>query len=137
MRIALRTFQCDLNRLFGGLTSTVPDGLADQDEYMFHEHVLPIPPASLGTDRIVIRKSEHHYNSCYRADALWMYLSPRTCREFGVFLLACGFHGPKETTTLSLNHPESDIRRITISPASITLDDLPSGLSMKPFALLY
>jgi len=137
MQIALPTFQCDLNRIFGGLASTVPDGPPGYGEFVFHHQVLPVPPASLSTDRIVIRKAGHSYNNWYRADGLWMFLNPRTCREFGLFLLACGFHGPLETTTLTLSHQESDIRRIVITADGVTLDNLPSGLSMKPFAMLY
>jgi hypothetical protein len=77
------------------------------------------------------------YDSCYRADGLEMFLGPKKCRELGVFLLACGFHGPAETTTLTLSHPESDIRRIVVSAQVLELRDLPTGLSMKPFALRY
>ena len=66
-----------------------------------------------------------------------MFLSARTCRELGLFLLACRFHGPAQTTTLTLRHPESDIRRIVITADEVTLADPPIGLSMKPFALDY
>ena len=66
-----------------------------------------------------------------------MYLSPGKCREMGVFLLACAFHGPAEGITLTLSHPESDIRRIIIPAGRLTLEDLPVGLSMVPFALNY
>jgi len=66
-----------------------------------------------------------------------MYLSPRKCRELGVFLLACGFHGPAEDVTLTINHPDSTIRRIIIPAGKLTLADLPAGLSWAPFALRY
>jgi hypothetical protein len=137
MQIALAPFQCDLNAIFGGLAVTVPDGPPGYGEFVFHQQVLPVPPVSLSTDRIIIRKAEHSYNSCHRTDGLWIFLNPRTCRELGLFLLACGFHGPAETTTLILSHPESDIRRIVVRAGRLTLAELPSGLSMKPFALLY
>jgi hypothetical protein len=134
---ALPPFQCDLNAIFGGLASKVPDGPPGYGEFVFHQQVLAVPPVSLSTDRIVIRKAEHDYNSCYRADGLWMFLSAPTCRELGLFLLACGFHGPAQTTTLTLSHPESDIRRIVVTAGEVTFADLPSGLTMKPFALHY
>ena len=66
-----------------------------------------------------------------------MYLSPGKCREMGVFLLACAFHGPAEGIPLTLSHPESDIRRIIIPAGRLTLEDLPVGLLMVPFALNY
>jgi len=134
---ALPPFQCDLNAIFGGLASRVPDGPPGYGEFVLHQQILPVPPVSLSSDRIVIGKAEHHYNSCYRADGLWMFLSGRTCRELGLFLLSCGFHGPAQTTTLALSHPESDIRRIVVTADEVTLADPPTGLSMKPFALYY
>lgn len=66
-----------------------------------------------------------------------MYLSEKKCREFGVFLLAAGFHGPRKVTTLSLTNPFSRIRRIRIPEAEFRLDHPPVGLTMKPFALNY
>jgi hypothetical protein len=137
MMNALPQFQCDLSRIFGRLASTVPDGPPGYGRFVFHHQVLPLPPSSLSTDRVVIGKVDHIYNDCYRADGLHMRLNPRTCRELGLFLLACGFHRPVETTTLTLSHPEFEIRRIVIAADSVTLEDPPSGLSMKPFALLY
>ena len=119
------------------MAALVPDGPPGFPDFVFHAGVLPVPPAALSSDRIVIRKTTHDYNSWYRADALWMSLSPRKCRELGVFLLSCAFHGPVEDTTLTIGHPDSDIRRIIIPAGKLTLADLPVGLSMAPFALLY
>jgi len=45
-------------------------------------------------------KGHHDYNEWYRADPLWMHLSPGECRQLGLFLLAAGFHGRAEDTTL-------------------------------------
>jgi hypothetical protein len=128
---------CELNQIFGDLAARVPDGPPGYPDFVFHAGVLPTPPTALATDRILIRKTTSQYNSCYRADLLYMNLGPRKCRELGVFLLACGFHGPAETTTLSISHPESDIRRIIIPGNRVDLSDLPVGLSTKPFALRY
>ena len=66
-----------------------------------------------------------------------MYLTPRKCRELGLFLLACGFHGPVEDTTLLITHPDSAIRRIIVRASDLRLDGPPVGLSMVPFALRY
>lgn len=128
---------CDLNRIFGDLAALVPDGPPGYPDFVFCSGVLPAPPADLATDRIVIRKIKHEYDSWYRADGLLMCLSPLKCRELGVFLLACGFHGPAETITLTISHPESDIRRIIVPAGGLHLADLPVGLSTKPFALRY
>jgi hypothetical protein len=45
----------------------------------------------------------------------------QTSRELGLFLLACGFHGPAQATTLTLSHPDSDIRRIVVTADEVTL----------------
>jgi hypothetical protein len=66
-----------------------------------------------------------------------MYLTPRKCRELGLFLLASGFHGPTETTTLSITHPDSAVHSMIIRASELRLDDPPAGFSMVPFALRY
>ena len=128
---------CGLQRFSGELASHVPDGPDRKTDFVFHAGVLPVPPANLSSDRIVIRKGTHDYNSWYRADALWMELGPRKCRELGVFLLACAFHGPGERATLTLDHPGSAIHRIVIERDQSDLDDCPLGLSTVPLALRY
>jgi hypothetical protein len=42
-----------------------------------------------------------------------------------------------ETTTLTLTHPESDIRRLVVRPRRPTLEDPPLGLSLEPVAFRY
>ncbi len=128
---------CELEQIFGDLAARVPDGPPGHPYFIFHAGVLPVPPLSISTDRILFRKAKSDYNGWYRADALWMYLTPRKCRELGLFLLASGFHGPAETTTLSITHPDSSVRRIIIRASELGLDDPPVGLSWVPFALRY
>ena len=130
-------FTCDLNRIFGAVAALVPDGPPGDPDFILHADILPVPPAALFTDRLLFRKIAHDYNGWHQADALWMYLSPTKCRELGIFLLACAFHGPSENVTLTINHPDSAIRRITIPAGELKLADLPAGLSMKPFAFRY
>jgi hypothetical protein len=132
----LATSTCELNTIFGNLAAIVPDS-PNEPDFVFHAGVLPVPPSTLSSDRIVIRKAHCDYNSWYRADSLWMYFSQQKCRELAVFLLACAFHGPAEATTLTLSHPGSAISKIIIPPGKLTLSDLPVGLSMAPFALRY
>lgn len=133
----LGKFNCELSQIFGELAVSVPDGPPGHPHFIFHAGVLPVPPASISTDRILFRKLHHNYNGWYRADALWMYLTQRKCRELGLFLLATGFHGPTTEAALSITHPDSAIRRIIIRASELNLDDPPVGLSMAPFALRY
>jgi hypothetical protein len=128
---------CGLNRAFGEFAARVPDGPPGYPHVIFHAGTLPVPPASLTTDRLLFRKLHHNYNGWYRADALWLYLTPEKCRELGIFLLATCFHGPTKQTTLSITHPSSAIRRIVIPATELNLEDPPTGLSMVPFALRY
>ena len=130
--------RCDLHHSFGELALRVPDGAGREADFVFRAGVLPVSPVNLSTDRIAIRKAKHDYNSWYRADALWMGIGSQKCRELGVFLLACAFQNPEERrTTLTLDHPESEIHRIIIEAEPVNLDDLPLGLSMVPLALRY
>jgi hypothetical protein len=128
---------CGLSQIFGEIATRVPDGPPGEPHFIFHAGVLPEPPAVVSTGRILFRKWHHEYNDCYRADALLMYLTPRKCRELGLFLLASGFHGPRQTTTLSITHPDSAIRRLCVFASELRLDDPPVGLTMRPFALRY
>ena len=128
---------CGLSQIFGEIAARVPEGPPGEPHFIFHAGVLPEPPAVVSTDRILFRKWHHEYDDCYRADALLMHLTPRKCRELGLFLLASGFHGPRQTTTLSLTHPDSAIRRLCIFASELRLDDPPVGLTMRPFALRY
>lgn len=128
---------CGLEEIFGDLAARVPDGPPGHPHFIFHAGVLPPPPVTISTDRILFRKLHHDYNGCYRADALWMYLTPRKSRELGLFLLAAGFHAPLEDATLLITHPDSAIQRIIVRASHLSLEDPPVGLSMVPFALRY
>jgi hypothetical protein len=128
---------CELSRIYGPLTAQVPDGPPGHPEFTFHAGVLPEPPPTLSTDRILFRKLHHDYNGWYRADALWMYLRPKKCRELGVYLMACAFHGPAQDTTLEFTHPDSAIRRFVFPAAKLSLDKLPVGLSTVPYGFCY
>jgi hypothetical protein len=137
LECSLAKSTCGLEEIFGDLAALVPDGPPGDPHFVFHAGVLRAPPVTISTDRILFRKLYHDYNGWYKADALWMYLTPRKCRELGLFLLASGFHGPQEDTTLLITHPESAIQRIIIRASDLLLDDPPVGLSMVPFALRY
>src|SRR5262245_57650164 len=128
---------CDLAKYFGALASQAPDKVSEGQCLVFHPGVFPVYPETLSSDRIIIKKLVHDYNSWYRADLLWMNIDPSKARELAVFLLACIFHGPVEMTTLALTHPESDIRRLIIRPRKPVLEDPPPGLSLAPFTFSY
>jgi hypothetical protein len=128
---------CELHDLFGDLAKKVPDGPPGHPHFVFHAGSVPSPADSISTDRILFRKLHHDYNGWYRADAIWMYLTPLKCRELGLYLLAAGFHGPKNPLTLSFTHPESEIRSLRIRETDLCLNDPPVGFSVAPFALRY
>jgi hypothetical protein len=64
-------------------------------------------------------------------------LSTRKSAESLVCSCSHVLSGPPETTTFTISHPDSDIRRIIIPAGRLTLADLPVGLAMAPFALRY
>ena len=121
----------------GPLVEKIPDGPPYAADFIFHAGSVPPPPPLITTDRILMRKSSHHYNGWFRAESLWLFLSPQTCRQLGALLMTCYFHGPQTDVTLSLTRPDSDIRRIIVRARELTLDDPPVGLSHVPFAFRY
>jgi hypothetical protein len=125
----------DLHRVFGELARSVPDGPVDKADFIFDKRVLPNPPPKLLTERIVLRKTHHEYNGCYRADLLLMFVEPDASRELGVFLLACVFHEPERVT---LELPQiSEIRRIVYRSPNRGHDSVPVGLRQSPTTFRY
>jgi hypothetical protein len=127
----------DLRHIFGEIASAIPSDPMRDDDFLFHAGVLPVPQGLLSTDRVIVRKEVHEYNSWYRADLLRMFVSLQTSRELGVFILSCLFHGPAETVTLELTNPASEIRRIIVPSVNRSLDDPLLGLTVVPHVYRY
>ncbi len=105
---------CDLANIYGAVAARLPHDYYLGPAFTFKKRPLPAPPETLSTSRILLTKGAREYNSWYRADMVVMFVTPETCRELGVFLIACGLHGPRMPVTLRLTHPECKIRQIVI-----------------------
>jgi hypothetical protein len=127
----------DLRQAFGEIASAIPSDPTRDESFLFHAGVLPVPQGLLSTDRVVVCKEVHEYNSWYRTDLLRMFVSPPTARELGVFILSCLFHGPTETVMLELKNPASEIRWIIVPSVNRSLDSPHLGLTVVPHVYRY
>jgi len=127
---------CGLQTAFGDVASRVPDGPPGERDYVFRPDTLPEVPAELETDRVVLRKTQHDYNSWCRADMLMLYVESDPARLLGIWLLACLFHRP-DRATIEFCHPSSQVRTLVFRSSRLDRDDPPVGLSLMPFAFRY
>jgi len=125
----------DLHDVFAELRSLVPDGPADEADFLFKHDNLPIPPARLTSSRVHIRKIARSYNGWHRVDNLALYVDEQACRDLGLFLLACTFHDP-EQSVLELSSAWSEVRRI-VYRAQWPENDPPVGLVQRPTTFRY
>jgi hypothetical protein len=87
------------------------------------------------TDRIVIEKTYHAYDSWYRRDRLFFYAHKATYCNLGLLGAAVLLGPAPESVTLYLDHPASDIRRLVVRPKRPDPDA--AGYQTAPFLLNY
>jgi hypothetical protein len=104
--------KCDLKTVYGGLALRVPT--TNGDNFVFSAQTLPIPPAYMQTERLLVRRTYHDYNGWYRADSLWFQAHRSTYRNLALLILAVIFHAEPARVQLELTHPASDIKHIII-----------------------
>ncbi|MEM8529736.1 MAG: hypothetical protein AAGF95_02780 [Chloroflexota bacterium] len=120
------------------LAREVPEKLDGNEEMAFSRDNLPKPPVELDTDRLVIHKTYHAYNFCFRVDMLKFYAQKEVYRMLGLLTLSVVFHPEPTRVILRLTHPASDIKRIMIEYAH---NDRPNrnypGYSTVPSCFYY
>lgn len=117
---------CDIERLLGDFESALPTDTGGNDDFVFTEDSLPSLPSTMTTDAIVIKKAHHDYNGDFRAEYLQLYAAKPTLRGLGVVAMVslfrepdptdCGATSPTGTISIALTHPDSEIRRLDVSP---------------------
>jgi hypothetical protein len=126
---------CDLERVFDSLACRVPTDASGNDSLTFFSATLPIPPTILMTDRLIIGKRRHQYNSYYRADSLVWQAQKPTYRHLGLLILSVVFHEAVDRVQVDLLHPESDIKHLVVEYPYPR--ELPVGYSTRPYAFEY
>jgi hypothetical protein len=125
---------CDLRRVFGGLAARIPN---DPDEsIVLDSSVLPVPAATITTDRLVIDRGYHYYDSIWRADLLALYAEKDTYAHLALLTASVLLNPTVRQVEVALVHPESRIRRLRIRSESADREDSP-GLRVQPTSLLY
>jgi hypothetical protein len=126
--------QCELVNIFRELESKIPT--STDELFTFSAEVLPVPPLQITSERIFIKKSEHHYGS-YRTDLLWICAHKKTYRYLGLLTLAVLFHPEPSKVKLNLVHPESDIKNLIIEYEYEELGRMPNAYITRPFGYNY
>ncbi|HKQ71399.1 MAG TPA: hypothetical protein VJT73_18775 [Polyangiaceae bacterium] len=125
----------ELEQFFADLARAVPDGPADEVEFLFERGNLPVLPLEFSSQRVHFRKIGRDYNGWYRVDHLALFVDERSCRALGLFLLACAFHDP-EQCEIHVGSDWSEIRKI-VYRARWPVDDPPVGLVQRPATFRY
>lgn len=128
--------KCDLERYFGELADQIPTSDDGNHEFIFSSQTLPIPPATMQTNRLVIKKTEHHYGS-YRTDLLLLYAHKKPYRHLGLLILSVVFHSQLAKVEIELTHPESQVKKLIIEYDFEPLEELPGGYHTQPYGFVY
>lgn len=123
---------CDLERVFGNTADIVPTSPTGELEYVFSQSTLPVPPAEMATDQVILTKTTHNYYPGWRVDAVWMQANRRTCRNLALLILAVVFHEMPEPVHVALTHPSSDIKHLIVEFAEASI-----GYITRPHAFIY
>src|SRR5262245_49038061 len=127
--------QCDLERIFGELATTVP---TDKDEsFIFSSQNLPIPPTQLTTDSLYIEKHFQDYAYSHRIDSLMFHAHKEAYRNLALLIFAITFVRQSYVVHVTLTHPASQIKNLIIENAYIALENTHSGLVTRPEAFKY
>lgn len=125
----------DLESLFAELANTIPIGVSDR--FVFTSQVLPVPPPYLITDRLLLKKGAHDYDSNFRADVLQFHFHQETCRNLGLLILSIILHPEPAKVHLELTHPASDIKNLIIEFDHKSPDRIVSGYHYLPYDFVY
>lgn len=109
----------DVQRLGAEIAGHLASVSPQTDAFRFDASSAPRLPASATTAAIVVARSHHDYDGCWRADALHLHATRQTLRALGVIVVASLFAGPDDTTDLTLTHPASDIRTLRLRSPNV------------------
>jgi hypothetical protein len=110
---------CDLERVLGPLAARVPTVIDDRTRpFIFSSRTLPVPPESMETDRLVVRRGNHFYGGSdyagHQVDAVHFHADRETYRHLGLLILAVLFHEKPTQVDVKLRHPTSDIKQLVV-----------------------
>jgi hypothetical protein len=127
---------CDLERLFGPLENQIPTS-EDDDTFVLSALNLPIPPAEMSTDHVVIERGYQDYLDYYRADLLTVQALPSAYAQLALLVLAVVFHEIPLSVELQLTHPSSHIKRVSITYDGKIPDSGRLGYVRQPGTFVY
>ncbi len=101
----------------------------------FSARLLPLPPRDMVTDRLIIAKTTHNYDSHWQTEALHVQAHKETYRQLGLLILAVVFHETPAQVHLTLTHPVSDIKHLIVEFEY--LHEARGGYITRPYAFTY
>lgn len=125
--------RCDLRGLASGWARSLPSGVDGEDDVVFSKTDVVAMPSALTTSALVIKRSHHNYDGHFHADALSIFATRQTYRDWGLFLVAHLLAASPKITEIDLAHPDSDITLIRVEPAGWS----DGVLSMDPVSVAY
>jgi hypothetical protein len=126
---------CDFERVFGTLADAMPTSSDGNAEFVFSRRTLPVPPAEMATDRLILAKTTHSYHPAWRVDAVRMQAHRRTCRQLGLLILAVVFHETPAQVHVALTHPSSSVTHLVLEYTY--LDESRGGYRTRPYTFVY
>jgi hypothetical protein len=127
------TSGCGLHDLASAWAPALPTAMDGEDDLVFARGGVGAVPNSLDTGALVIKRSHHIYGGYFRADALTIFATKQTFREWGLLLVAHLLADAPTRTEVRLTHPDSDIKLLRVEPAGWS----DGVLAMEPTTLTY
>lgn len=119
---------CDLDRIFGGMRTSLPRDARSQ--IVFSASSFDSCPENVETDQLVLMKSTHDYGSGYRADVIRFRAKKETFQQLGLLILAVIFRTGSHRTRITLTNPQSIIKNLVVFYSGSTARA--SGHKTKP-----
>jgi len=120
--------------IYGSFGLEIPESL--DEDFHFSSDKLPEIRELMETDRLLFKRRFHVYNSCFRADSLWLYTEREDVRQLGALIMSTVIKAKAKEVTIRLTNPASDIKKLVIRCSSISEIEL-SGPQFTPAGFLY
>ena len=127
---------CDLERIFGELSTRLPEAEESDDPLHLDETVIPPTPPELTTDRVRIYRSQLQRLPGCRGDGLDVVAPRSAIRQLGLLLLSVLFHEQCDRSILHLTHPDSALKHVVTEYKHWSKSEV-SGFRFRPWVFGY
>ena len=107
---------------------------AEGPEFLFFADSVPVPPAKLSCDSLLITRGAHCYDGHSTVPVIHVQAPRETYRQLGVLLLATVFHRGCDVE-IELTHKHATVKRLLIEKPEIM--SWPSPYKVRPHSFAY